>query len=188
MYNLCIGLFSTFCVYHTQKREHFIKIFINIVEVCILSKFYTPVFPFLAFDLLKKKTVYCLSDIINVNWESFKTLAWAFLPNRLKQLPMISQLDLPSTPDTIHAMITQFLQWELTGVLWPNNSYVTSYTLCYHSFIAMHCLWKEILSQQRIRHFKNLQSVYFAYDVGIISSYSNRILIQIKSLFKLIQI
>jgi len=37
-----------------------------------------------------------------------------------------------------------------------------------------HCLWKEILSQQRIRHFKILQSIYFAYDVGIISSYSNR--------------
>ena len=36
-------------------------------------------------------------------------------------------------------------------------------------------LWKEILSQQRIRHFKILQSIYFAYDVGIISSYSNRI-------------
>jgi len=36
------------------------------------------------------------------------------------------------------------------------------------------CLWKEILSQQRIRHFKILQSIYFAYDVGIISSYSNR--------------
>jgi len=37
------------------------------------------------------------------------------------------------------------------------------------------CLWKEILSQQRIRHFKILQSIYFAYDVSIISSYSNRI-------------
>jgi len=35
-------------------------------------------------------------------------------------------------------------------------------------------LWKDILSQQRIRHFKILQSIYFAYDVGIISSYSNR--------------
>jgi len=35
-------------------------------------------------------------------------------------------------------------------------------------------LWKEILSQQRIRHFKILQSIYFAYDVGIISTYSNR--------------
>ena len=37
-----------------------------------------------------------------------------------------------------------------------------------------HFLWKEILSQQRIRQFKILQSIYFAYDVGIISSYSNR--------------
>jgi len=37
------------------------------------------------------------------------------------------------------------------------------------------CLWKEILSQLRTRHFKILQSIYFAYDVGIISSYSNRI-------------
>ena len=36
------------------------------------------------------------------------------------------------------------------------------------------CLWKEILSQERIRHFKILQSIYFAYDVGIISYYSNR--------------
>jgi len=36
------------------------------------------------------------------------------------------------------------------------------------------CLWKEVFSQQRIRHFKILQSIYFAYDVGIISSYSNR--------------
>jgi len=32
--------------------------------------------------------------------------------------------------------------------------------------------WKEILSQQRIRHFKIL---HFAYDVGIISYYSKRI-------------
>ena len=39
----------------------------------------------------------------------------------------------------------------------------------------LYCLWKEILSQQRIRHFKILQSIYFAYDVGISSSYSNRI-------------
>ena len=36
-----------------------------------------------------------------------------------------------------------------------------------------HCLLKEILSQQIIRHFKILQSIYFAYDVGIISSYSH---------------
>jgi len=34
----------------------------------------------------------------------------------------------------------------------------------------VHCLWNEILSQQRIRHFKILQSIYFAYGVGIISS------------------
>ena len=33
-----------------------------------------------------------------------------------------------------------------------------------------YCLWKEILSQQRIRHFKILQSIYFVYDVGIINS------------------
>ena len=32
------------------------------------------------------------------------------------------------------------------------------------------CLWKEVLSQQRIRHIKILQSIYFAYNVGIISS------------------
>jgi len=38
-----------------------------------------------------------------------------------------------------------------------------------------HCLWKEIHSQQRIRHFKILQSMYFAFDVGITSSYLNRI-------------
>jgi len=31
----------------------------------------------------------------------------------------------------------------------------------------LHLLWKEILSQQRIRCFKILQSIYFAYDVGI---------------------
>jgi len=37
-----------------------------------------------------------------------------------------------------------------------------------------HCLWKEILSQQRIRHFKILQSISFAYDVGITNSYSNK--------------
>jgi len=43
------------------------------------------------------------------------------------------------------------------------------------NILENHCLWKEILSQQRIRHFKILQSIYFAYDVGIISSYSNRI-------------
>jgi len=35
-------------------------------------------------------------------------------------------------------------------------------------------LWKEILSQQRMKHFEILQSIYFAYDAGIISSYSNR--------------
>jgi len=34
------------------------------------------------------------------------------------------------------------------------------------------CLWKQILSQKRIRHFKILQSIYCAYDVRIISSYS----------------
>ena len=34
----------------------------------------------------------------------------------------------------------------------------------------VHCLWKAILSQQRIRHFKILQSIYFACDVGITSS------------------
>jgi len=36
------------------------------------------------------------------------------------------------------------------------------------------CLLKEILSQHRI-DTKILQSIYFAYKVGIISSYSNRI-------------
>jgi len=36
------------------------------------------------------------------------------------------------------------------------------------------CLSKEILSQQK-SHTKILQSIYFAYEVGIISSYSNRI-------------
>ena len=40
--------------------------------------------------------------------------------------------------------------------------------------LVEHSLWKEILSQQRIKHCKILQSTYFAYDVGIISSYSNR--------------
>ena len=40
--------------------------------------------------------------------------------------------------------------------------------------VTKQCLWKEILSQQRIRHFKILQSVYFAYDVGMLNSYSNR--------------
>ena len=45
----------------------------------------------------------------------------------------------------------------------------------YLKHFQKHCLWKEILSQQRIRHFKILQSIYFAYDVGIISCYSNRI-------------
>jgi len=39
------------------------------------------------------------------------------------------------------------------------------------------CLWKEILSQQRIRHFKILQSINFAYDVGIITSYSNKMML-----------
>ena len=43
-----------------------------------------------------------------------------------------------------------------------------------HILAVKYCLWKEILSQQRIRHFKILQSIYFACDVGIISSYSNR--------------
>jgi len=32
-----------------------------------------------------------------------------------------------------------------------------------------------MLSQERIKHFNIIQSIYFAYDVGIISSYSNRI-------------
>jgi len=43
----------------------------------------------------------------------------------------------------------------------------------YNNLLAS--LWKEILSQQRIRHFKILQSIYFAYDVVVIRSYSNRI-------------
>jgi len=42
------------------------------------------------------------------------------------------------------------------------------------SSVLESCPWIEILSQQRIRHFKILQSIYFAYDVGIISSYSDR--------------
>jgi len=40
--------------------------------------------------------------------------------------------------------------------------------------ILFRCLWREVFSQQRIRHFKILQSIYFAYEEGIISSYSNR--------------
>jgi len=40
--------------------------------------------------------------------------------------------------------------------------------------LLKHCLWKEILYQKRIRHWA-LTAYYFAYDVGIISSYSNRI-------------
>jgi len=36
------------------------------------------------------------------------------------------------------------------------------------------CLAKQNLSQQRIRHFKILQSIYFVYEVGVIRSYSNR--------------
>jgi len=46
--------------------------------------------------------------------------------------------------------------------------------------LLKHCLWKEIFSQQRIRDFKILQGIYFAYDVGIISSYSNRTRYQIE--------
>jgi len=46
------------------------------------------------------------------------------------------------------------------------------------------CLWKEVLSQQRIRHFKILQSIYFAHDVGISSSYfKTAALIQIENIF-----
>jgi len=41
--------------------------------------------------------------------------------------------------------------------------------------ITRFCLWKEILSQHRIRHYKTLQRIGFAYKAGIISSYSNRI-------------
>ena len=36
------------------------------------------------------------------------------------------------------------------------------------------CLWKKILSQPRIKRFKILQSIYFAHDVGITSSYSKQ--------------
>jgi len=58
-------------------------------------------------------------------------------------------------------------------------------------FLNQHCLWKEILFQQRIRHFKILQSIYFAYDAGIISSYSNRLLLMVlvfKSIGKSVEI
>ena len=41
---------------------------------------------------------------------------------------------------------------------------IVSRTTCKRS------LWKEVLSQQKIRHFEILLSIYFAYDVGIISS------------------
>jgi len=41
------------------------------------------------------------------------------------------------------------------------------------------CLWKEMLSQQRIRHVKILHNIHFAYDVGIISSCSNIIFLLI---------
>ena len=40
------------------------------------------------------------------------------------------------------------------------------------SLANKYCLWKKILSQNRIRHVRS-QSIYFAYKVGIISSYSN---------------
>ena len=43
-----------------------------------------------------------------------------------------------------------------------------------------YCLWKEILSQHRIRHKDLTEYIYFTYRVGIITSYSNRI----KSFFK----
>jgi len=46
--------------------------------------------------------------------------------------------------------------------------------------IFWHWLWNEILSQQRIKHFKILQSIYFAYEVGIISSYSNTLVVRLK--------
>jgi len=49
------------------------------------------------------------------------------------------------------------------------------YSIVSFSIRSTFCLWKEIVSQQRIRHFKILQSIYFAYEVGVISSYSNRI-------------
>jgi len=45
----------------------------------------------------------------------------------------------------------------------------------FQTLIFGYCLRKEILFQPRIKHFKILQSIYLVYDVGIISSYSNRI-------------
>jgi len=51
------------------------------------------------------------------------------------------------------------------------------------TFFTNHCLWKEILSQQRIRHFKIVQSMYFVYDVGV-SSYSNFSSVPIKIFHK----
>jgi len=55
-------------------------------------------------------------------------------------------------------------------VITGHSAFITSQSLC--SFecgaekIHGSCLWKEILSQQRIRHFKILQSIYFADDVA----------------------
>jgi len=59
------------------------------------------------------------------------------------------------------------LEWRLSV---PHASFST----CFLVF----CLWKEILSQDRIGHFKILQSTYFTY---VISSYANRIFLLVFS-------
>ena len=52
-----------------------------------------------------------------------------------------------------------------------NRHLLIAFPLFSHSnYPLSQCMWKEVLSQQRIRQFKILQSMYFAYDVGIISS------------------
>jgi len=58
----------------------------------------------------------------------------------------------------------------LSGEKWRSFASSLRSMLKLRSTVYEQCLWKEILFQQRIRHFKILQSIYFAYDVGIISS------------------
>jgi len=64
----------------------------------------------------------------------------------------------------------------ISSVNWSSEVLLSTRDL---DILSSFCLCKEILSQQRIRHFKILQSIYFAYDVGIISSYSNKILVKL---------
>ena len=86
------------------------------------------------------------------------------------KLPVPTALNMKGEVTSNWKFKDQRQNYEITSGLAQKEANVKLATL--KVVMGKDCLWKEILSQQRIRHFKISQSIYFVYDVGIISSHS----------------